>query len=376
MQKPLTTDGKKVRQSGVELLKIIAILLIIMSHCTQTLEKFTDFQAPTTDIQLLILRFLRFDGQLGNIIFVTASSWFLVGKPINKVKAVNLALDSQLISTFIFIVFTTLCLAFNISINLGPRLFLDNLFPDLFEKVWFVPTYILFYLIVPYLNQILNNISQREHFGICLFVFFFYYILSLIGIEPCFSGLFGFIVLFFIVSYFKLYCPKIMQNRKLGLICFFIFTLLFIITVIVKNYLGLKISYFKTYPKLDSFHSIGLFSIIFSLFVVFLNIDFKNRFINYLSSLSLFVYCIHENALVRETLRPKFYEIAIDKFGDDKLLLYDLILFVILAVLAFIAAAIYKAIGHRITEKASIVIDKKLTDLNDRLFKKITCNKS
>ncbi len=362
-------EQPKVRQSGVELLKVIAILLICLSHCTQTLENFTDFQVPTTDIQLLILRFLRFDGQIGNIIFVICSSWFLLeSKAAKKNKAINLALDSQVISIGILAVFVTLSLIFDFHVNYTPGLFIHNIFPDLFEQVWFVPTYLIFYLVHPYLNKIINGLNQREHFGICIFITFVYGFGSLINAKTAYSNLLGFFMIYVIVAYFKLYGERYRSPLKTPLIGFAVSVVLFVAVVLIKNVLAFKNNYFNTYPSINNLLSVFLFPMILCLFFVFLNFDFHSKFINYLSSCSLFVYCIHENALVRESLRPKFYEIVIEHFGDGKLLLYDLILWVLIAFSSFLAAAIYKTVIHKLTFKLSNIIEAKITKQIDKIF--------
>lgn len=70
------------RRSGVELLKIIAIFLIVISHVTQSLENeslqsgIIHLGQATTDIQILILTLLRQAGALGNNIFFISSAWF------------------------------------------------------------------------------------------------------------------------------------------------------------------------------------------------------------------------------------------------------------------------------------------------------------
>ena len=84
------TQNLTKRQSGIELLKIVAIFLIVVSHVTQTLgSKNTDINFQdyvillgnaTTNIQVLILTLMRQAGALGNTIFFVCSAWFLIGK--------------------------------------------------------------------------------------------------------------------------------------------------------------------------------------------------------------------------------------------------------------------------------------------------------
>ena len=62
---------KRTRESGVEILKIIAIFLICISHAVQTAGDFIDYATPSLDIQMLALQVLSYTGMIGNTIFMT-----------------------------------------------------------------------------------------------------------------------------------------------------------------------------------------------------------------------------------------------------------------------------------------------------------------
>ncbi|MDE6060530.1 MAG: hypothetical protein K2G31_03580, partial [Clostridia bacterium] len=67
---------KRIRLSGVELLRILAILLICVHHAVTGSEGFIDFDG-TLSVGTVFLRLLRYCGQIGNIIFVICSAYFL-----------------------------------------------------------------------------------------------------------------------------------------------------------------------------------------------------------------------------------------------------------------------------------------------------------
>lgn len=74
------------RNSSIELLKIVGIILIVISHVVQTLHSNNDYviendyildiSTATTNIQQLILTILRYSGSLGNSIFLFAVHGF------------------------------------------------------------------------------------------------------------------------------------------------------------------------------------------------------------------------------------------------------------------------------------------------------------
>lgn len=88
IQKEKTFSTKKERNSGIELLKIIAIVLIVISHVVYTLKTVNpyisyngyvvDLSIATADIWKFILAIFSYFGALGNSIFFICSAWFLL----------------------------------------------------------------------------------------------------------------------------------------------------------------------------------------------------------------------------------------------------------------------------------------------------------
>ncbi len=92
------------RKSGIELLKLLAMFLIVISHTVQTLRNpssyvsFSDYVLPlgsaTSDLQELLLNMFCYFGSLGNTIFFVCSAWFLLDrKQNNKKKLLQMAAD-------------------------------------------------------------------------------------------------------------------------------------------------------------------------------------------------------------------------------------------------------------------------------------------
>ena len=80
------------RNSSIELLKIFAIIMIVFSHAMaawpagdkypytviQQGGQYIDIWAATDNIQIIVTMIMKYLGQLGNVIFVSCSAWFLV----------------------------------------------------------------------------------------------------------------------------------------------------------------------------------------------------------------------------------------------------------------------------------------------------------
>ena len=96
MEEVKKVHSGNMRDSGIELLKVIAILLIVISHVVQTLSSenpligysdyILDLSCATKEMQLVILMIMRHFGALGNSIFFICSTWFLLDSKIVSVK--------------------------------------------------------------------------------------------------------------------------------------------------------------------------------------------------------------------------------------------------------------------------------------------------
>ena len=88
-------DKKTTRDSNIELLKIIAVFMIVISHSIPYAsglllpESGIDIWKASDNVQNIVLVFFRNLGPIGNLIFIICSAWFLID--INKVKSNKIA---------------------------------------------------------------------------------------------------------------------------------------------------------------------------------------------------------------------------------------------------------------------------------------------
>lgn len=103
------------RNSSVELLKVIAICLIVISHTTQSvgstsnsllgkLASAVSYKTASKDVNAVILMVFRHFGAIGNVIFMVCSSWFLVdGKRTDYKKVFRMIFEVWMISVLILL---------------------------------------------------------------------------------------------------------------------------------------------------------------------------------------------------------------------------------------------------------------------------------
>ena len=345
----------KKRESGVELLKIIGIFLIIISHVTQTLcspnnyfelNYVLEVKYATKNIQNILLAWFSAFGAQGNLIFFVSSAWFLLeSKKIDELKIVKLLADVW----FINICFLCIFLLGN-WYNLAIKDIIKSVFPTIFASNWYITFYILFYLIHVGLNEIISKRTQKELLVIILVTLFLYFVLNYIKYGLFFtSPLIEFSVIYLTIAYIKLYMKEFSKNLK-GNYILFLFAMSGIpILILITNFLGLNIEFFK--DKLQHWNgnnSIFLLLTAVTLFNIFNSKKFISNKINYISSLSLLVYIIHENILIRIYVRPTIWIYIHEKIGYKNIIVIDLLYSVILFVISIIIATIYKKLIQKI----------------------------
>lgn len=333
------------RKSSIELLKLLAMALIVLFHASMPVPEYIDYETASS-CEMIGVYLLNRIGQLGNNIFIVSSSWFLIGKnndgggSIRYNKIIKILLDSISISIIIYI-----CFILFSDINFEFSVFIKQLLPDIYNNLWFIPTYAIFYLIYPYLNKILSSIRKKDHFVVCCVSYFVFAILGIFNLNQQSSNLTSFINIYFLVAYFKKYLTTFNVNIKINLfLALFLIIVYFSILIFANNELNWN----------DLFNPIITLVSIF-IFNFFNGIDINGKIINYLSSCTLFVYCIHENILLRTITRVKYYDYMITQYNKSSIISI-IACFVMMLLSSFALSIIYKETISKFTNKLSYKI--------------------
>ena len=212
------------RNSSIELLKIVGIILIVISHVVQTLHSNNDYviendyildiSTATTNIQQLTLTILRYSGSLGNSIFFICSAWFLLDNDkVDKKKILHMLMNVWVISITILIAVYIIRGG-----NLQIKLIIKQILPTTFENNWYITCYLLFYPLHPFLNRLIKSMEQKILLKSTLVLLFLY-----VGVNYILSGRFFssqiilWITLYFAIAYMKFYLAdlsKAIPHRK------------------------------------------------------------------------------------------------------------------------------------------------------------------
>ena len=142
----------------------------------------------------------------------------------------------------------------------------------------------------------------------------------------CYSSLIGFIGIYFIVAYVKKYMIRTASNSRMGLLLLLIGVLGWIAENLLSVSIGLKFERLSAHVmRWNQFINPCYIMVTIGAFVIVTNYAFQNKFINYMSSLSLLIYMIHCNRIVRDYVRFDFFEWVLNTYTYNRLLIWVII---------------------------------------------------
>lgn len=291
----MTTVIENKRQSGIELLRIIAMFFIVLSHVVGSLEKIDNLgfscYFASTKFENILLIFFNYLGSFGNSIFMVVSCWFLSdSNKSKKSKIIKLILDNFFISVLILTVY--LCLDYYIT----PMNKLEAMFPTYFGSSWYITVYLMIYIIHPYLNTIINGLNKKELRNVCIVLSIVYLVLCNIVTISQYNQLSVFIAYYFVVAFVKKYEDDFINDKEKVMKILVIASLIFVCFLLSINMLGVKIDILE--DKVMHFNDIKnplIFVISFSIFILVKDLKIESKKINYVSSLTTVIYLIHAN---------------------------------------------------------------------------------
>ena len=288
------------RSSNFELLRILAMLMIVASHATQHSGS-GDWALISGKFSLNVFATYLFGtyGQTGVILFVIISSWFLcTSNSIHKNKAVRLYLQTMISSVAIF---------FFVKLGgfepVGVKEFVKAILTPVYGGYWFIRTYLLFYLIVPFLQKAVQSADEKTHKKLLIILtillpvlrFFFF-------VEGEFGNVGDFVYIFVAVSYLKKHEGNFLEKH-----CRLIFISLLILmqtSLLGANFFcyhfGFSSEFLeKILKRIFPCRHIFVMLLSMSLFYIFKNYVKigSSKIINAIAKTTFGVYIFHENPL-------------------------------------------------------------------------------
>lgn len=347
--------------AGPELLKVIAIFFIILSHehpgfGDSNYSGYYPITGVTTSIQQLLMVFNIYLGQVGNCIFIVCSSWFLIDSDkVRFKKILRIELDVWLINIILLVGELIL------SVDLSVSDIISSVFPTLFTKNWFLTCYMLYCLICPLLNRALKELSKEKYRALVVGILIFYSFLQMIIPGTLyFNNLIGFLCIHTIVGYVKLHMKSYTKNIKINTIMAVLSFCCLFILVLVTNGVRLLIPAIENklmVTRWSSFMNPLIICFAISALNLLLNVHLDSRpkmksAICNISALSMLIYLFHENLLTDDLIKPVIFSWIHDTFGYDCIYLWCILVSLFTFVSSIAVSWLYRKITAKIADRA------------------------
>ena len=283
--------SRETRLSGVELLRIIAMAMVVLVH--------TDFWAlgePSLDF--CRTEFLKASGQylvesfaiVCVNCFVFISGWFSIRQSVKGFA--NLLFQ---ILFYSFLLYFSFCAAGIIPFDIKGFIAHSNFF-----DYWFLACYIALYLLSPILNTFIDNatkvVARRTiWFFIALDLIFGWFVDYLL-----FDGgysLLHFMVIYLIARYIRVHgCKWFSMDKKWDMLIYLAISILTPVAVMVAAHVAPSLWHHSGKLFLYNSPFIMISSVYFSLF--FTKLKVRSKIINFVGASSFAVYLIHADELV------------------------------------------------------------------------------
>lgn len=276
---------QKTRNSNVELLRIIAMVMILGLHVNfLAIGQPNAQEIISSPIQSFIRLFAEYACIVGVNVFVLISGWF--GIHYKPKGIVQFLFQSLFFSLIIFIPFV---ITGEVKINILNIMSSFLLYKNVY---WFVWAYLVLYIMAPMLNAFIEK-SNKQTLKRFLILFFVIQTIASIftnvgfykaGYDPL-----SFIGLYLLARYFRLY-----KENNCKYIYLFIFVLCVLLNTLacfmppffgISNGLMVGITLMYTNPM----NIIGALSLL----LFFTKLDFRSRVVNYIATSCFAVYLLH-----------------------------------------------------------------------------------
>lgn len=285
--------NRKYRESNLELFRIVTMLFIVAHHYVVNSGLWERiYQDPMAPKSLFLLTFGAW-GKTGINCFLLITGYFMCKSQITAKKFIKLVAEVYFYKLIIFVVFA---MAGYESLTL--MRVIELLLPVTAIQTNFTGCYLLFFLCIPFLNILIQNMTEKQHIQLVLLVSFVYIILGTIPqIQVTMNYITWFVVLYFIASYIRMYPKPIFENTKFWgwtAVLVFVTSLL---SVIVCTWFGARSGrQISFYFVSDSNKILAVFTSV-SAFLFFKNVNIGySRFINAVAVSTFGVLQIHANS--------------------------------------------------------------------------------
>ena len=308
---------KRERDSNFELCRLICMLYIVIYHMI--------IHVPGLYENTMWGRPLRTICHIGVVVFVMISGYYGIRRKWQRLLELALSVSFY---NILGILIATQCFNQPFDINSLLTVF----FPITKGGYWFITSYVVLYMLAPYINLVLEKLDRRD-FLIFLLVF---------AIVVWYGGGIwsnnighGRGIMAFVLSYGigfflkRFYGSGNLLKLHMGALYWVISLIIFACVAFLPSFFSKAINYLCF-----GYNEIGLYVMSVLFLLMFQNIRIKSRIINWSATSVLGIYLIHENANIRSLFVHRQYEtLFMNNIENQWLLLCALITYALVIVI-------------------------------------------
>lgn len=304
----LIPKTKVVRDSNMELLRIVAMLLVMIVHANFRALPVPSYEEANNEVISSILRFFTESFSIICVnVFILLSGWY------------GIKLKIERLFEFIFQVFFFSVVGFIISLYVTPDRFtltqsIGNILLTDRWDYWFVKAYLGLYLFSPILNAFIEHATQKQYQLVLILFYIFHTIYGwafpegTIYLERGYSAM-SFMGLYLLARYIRLYPLSILNKSNLFDLFIYI-SITILITLIQFFFKKMDIPY-GSYFIFYSCPLVIISAVYFML--IFTKIQFKSKFVNWVACSCFAVYLLHSSSFLAT---PCYDKIILEWFNN------------------------------------------------------------
>lgn len=353
------------RNSAFELLRIIAMILIVFHHFA--VHGGFEWDTQSLSIPYFWYNFIAMGGKIGSNVFVLISGYFMVN---SKNSIFNFKKVLKFWGQIFFYSIAIYCIFVLAGVSkFGIISFVKTIFPITFGSWWFASAYFVLFLIHPFLNKLLHCLEKKSYQCLLVLLIICWCIIPTFTTSPYESNsLLWFITLYTIAGYIRIYGLNLRFTSKQYFALCGVFSVLTYLSNVLFSFLGTKWNIFAAHTRyFYGEQKLPVLLISLTLFMAFASIKMSyHKSINIIASATFGVYLIHDNEVVRHFLWLNVFK---NVQYQNSLMLIPYSIGVV--ILVYTACTVIDLIRQQILEKPYMKIVNRYADSWLKPFKRI-----
>lgn len=298
------SNGGGCRNSSIELLRIIAMFMILMHHFIVH-NGYDVLKLPLGPERIFFQLVMQGGGKVGVVIFFSISAWFFL----DREQTIKSNLRRVWIMERELLFWSLILMAFYLVFDradLGMKLMVKSFMPLSMNVWWYATAYAIFLALLPFLSKGLKALGEKYHLALAVTMLAIWGLTSFIpGMIGISDGFFGFIYLFVLISAYKWYLSPLSIKQTWALTAVGVgFVLLYTAVSTVLRLFGVSKGIFITGDWKLPVVMIG-----FGMFLLFDRVTFHSRVINRIAQSAFAVYLITDYAASEKLLWVRLFNL-------------------------------------------------------------------